>query len=95
MTHPGVGALTGLAYVLIIGRAERFRCGKQIGTYLGLVPCEESSGERRRLAHITKQGNSLLRFLPVEVAQVTVRRKIAKVAMAGKTCRPSARRKSA
>src|SRR5271165_4279756 len=72
-THPGVGALTALAFVLIIGRADRFQCGKQIASYLGLVPSEESSGQRRRLGHITKQGNSLLRFLLVEAAQVTVR----------------------
>src|ERR1700732_691356 len=43
-THPGVGALTALAFVLIIGRADRFQCGKQIASYLGLVPSEESSG---------------------------------------------------
>jgi transposase len=73
MTHPGVGSLTALAFVLIIGRADRFQCGKQIASYLGLVPLEESSGQRRRLGHITKQGNSLLRFLLVEAAQVTVR----------------------
>ncbi len=72
-THPGVGPLTALAFVLIIGRADRFQCGKQIASYLGLVPLEESSGNRRRLGHITKQGNSLLRFLLVEAAQVTVR----------------------
>ena len=73
MTHPGVGPLTALAFVLIIGEAERFQCGKQIASYLGLVPLEDSSGNRRRLGHITKQGNSLLRFLLVEAAQVTVR----------------------
>jgi transposase len=72
-THPGVGALTALAFVLIIGRTDRFQCGKQIASYLGLVPLEDSSGQRRRLGHITKQGNSLLRFLLVEAAQVTVR----------------------
>jgi len=49
MTHPGVGALTALAFVLVIGTAERFQCGKQIASYLGLVPAEDSSGERRRL----------------------------------------------
>ena len=43
MSHPGVGALTALAYVLIIGDANRFSCGKQIASYLGLVPTEESS----------------------------------------------------
>ena len=73
MTHPGVGALTAVAFVLIIGEADRFDCGKQIAAYLGLVPEEESSGERRRLGHISKQGNSLLRFLLVEAAQATVR----------------------
>jgi transposase len=72
-THPGVGPLTALAFVLIIGNADRFQCGKQIASYLGLVPLEDSSGNRRRLGHITKQGNSLLRFLLVEAAQVTAR----------------------
>ena len=72
-THPGVGPLTALAFVLIIGKAERFQCGKQVASYLGLVPAEESSGNQRRLGHITKQGSSMLRFLLVEAAQVTVR----------------------
>jgi transposase len=72
-THPGVGSLTALAFVLIIGEVNRFRCGKQVAGYLGLVPLEESSGNRRRLGHITKQGSSMMRFLLVEAAQVTVR----------------------
>ena len=73
MTHPGVGPLTALAFVLMIGRPERFGSGKPIASYLGRVPSEESSGNRRRLGPITKQGNSRLRFLLVEAAQVTVR----------------------
>src|SRR6266571_3299165 len=73
MTHPGVGPLTALAFVLIIGEADRFQCGKQVASYLGLVPLEDSSGNRRRLGHITKQGSSMLRFLLVEAAQVTTR----------------------
>jgi transposase len=73
MTHPGVGPLTAMAYELVIGTPERFHCGKQIASYLGLVPEEKSSGDRRRLGHISKQGNLLLRFLLVEAAQVTVR----------------------
>ena len=72
-THPGVGPLTALAFELVIGTPERFHCGKQIASYVGLVPSEESSGDRRRLGHISKQGNALLRFLLVEAAQVTVR----------------------
>src|SRR5438270_2302936 len=73
MAHPGVGPLTALAFELVIGTPERFGCGKQIASNVGLVPSEESSGDRRRLGHISKQGNSLLRFLLVEAAQVTVR----------------------
>jgi transposase len=73
MKHPGVGPLTAMAFELVIGTPERFDCGKQIASYVGLVPSEESSGDRRRLGHISKQGNSLLRFLLVEAAQVTVR----------------------
>jgi len=73
MSHPGVGALTALAFVLIIGTPERFARGKELSSYLGLVPAEESSGERRRLGHISKQGNTLLRFLLVAAAQAAVR----------------------
>ena len=74
MSHPGVGALTALAFVLILGQADRFECGEQVASYLGLVPLEKSSGKRRRLGHITKQGNSVLRFLLVEAAQATTRK---------------------
>jgi transposase len=62
MTHPGVGALTALAFGLIIGTPERFARSKELSSYLGLVPTEDSSGERRHLGHISKQGNTLLRF---------------------------------
>jgi transposase len=57
----------------VIGTPERFHCGKQLASYVGLVPEEKSSGDRRRQGHISKQGNVLLRFLLVEAAQVTVR----------------------
>ena len=73
MTHPGVGPITALAFVLIVGYPERFRCGKQIGSYVGLIPQEASSGVHRRLGHISKQGSSLLRFLLVEAAQAAAR----------------------
>src|ERR1700675_1335853 len=73
MTHPGVGPLTALAFVLIIGTVERFQCGKQIGSYVGLIPEEDSSAGHQRLGHITKQGSSLLRFLLGEAAQAAAR----------------------
>jgi transposase len=73
MTHPGVGPLTALAFVLIIGTPERFLRGKQIGSYIGLIPSEDSSAGHQRLGHISKQGNALLRFLLVEAAQAAAR----------------------
>ena len=73
MTHPGVGARTALAFVLIMGTWERFHCGKQIGNYVGMIPSEDSSAGKQRLGHISKQGNSLLRFLLVEAAQAAAR----------------------
>jgi transposase len=73
MTHPGVGAITALAFVLIVGTPERFGCGKQVASYLGLIPSEDSSSDRWRLGHITKQGNTLLRFLLGQAAQSALR----------------------
>ena len=48
MTHPGVGPMTALAYVLSSG-PERFARGKQIGTYVGMIPTEDSSAGKQRL----------------------------------------------
>jgi transposase len=73
MTHPGVGPITGLAFVMIIGTPERFPCGKQIGSYVGLIPKEDSSAGHQRLGHISKQGNTLLRYLLGEAAQAAAR----------------------
>jgi len=72
-THPGVGPITALAYVLVLGTPERFACGKQVGSYLGLIPCEDSSADRWRLGHISKQGNALLRYLLVQSAMSAAR----------------------
>jgi transposase len=73
MTQPGVGPNTALAFVLTIGDASRFPRGKEVASYLGLIPREESSGGRQKLGAITKQGNRLLRSLLVEAAQIAVR----------------------
>ena len=73
MTQPGVGPNTALAFVLTIGDVRRFPRGKQVASYLGLIPREESSGGRQKLGAITKQGNRMLRSLLVEAAQVAVR----------------------
>ena len=73
MTHPGVGPITALAYVLTLGDVTRFKRGKQVASYLGLVPREHSSSGKQRLGSISKQGNSFLRMLLVESAQAVTR----------------------
>jgi transposase len=73
MTHPGVGPVTSLAFVLTMGDVSRFPRSKQVASYLGLIPREYSSGGKQRLGSISKQGNSFLRMLLVEAAQVAVR----------------------
>jgi transposase len=73
MTQPGVGPVTALAFVLTIGDVTRFKRGKQVASYLGLIPSENSSSNRRRLGSITKQGNPFLRMLLVESVQTVNR----------------------
>jgi transposase len=73
MSHPGVGPITALAFVLTLGPWQRFRRAKQVASYCGLIPSERSSGGRQRLGHISKQGSPLLRWLLVEAAQSAVR----------------------
>jgi transposase len=73
MTHPGVGPITGLAFVLVIGDVHRFANSRKLASYLGLIPGEDSSGTRRRLGAISKQGNTLLRTLLVEAGQSAAR----------------------
>jgi len=73
MTQPGVGPITSMAFVLTMGDVSRFQRGKQVATYLGLIPREYSSGGHQRLGSISKQGNRFMRMLLVEAAQVAVR----------------------
>jgi transposase len=73
MSQPGVGPVTSLAYVLTMGDVSRFPRGKQVASYLGLIPREYSSGGHQRLGSISKQGNGFMRMLLVEAAQTAVR----------------------
>jgi len=73
MTHPGVGPVTSLAFVLTIGPVERFQRSKQVASYLGLNPREHSSGGRQRLGSISKQGNPMMRSLLVEAGHTAAR----------------------
>jgi transposase len=73
MTQPGVGPITAMAFVLTMGDVNRFQRGKQVASYLGLIPREYSSGGKQRLGSISKQGNGFMRMLLVEAAQCAVR----------------------
>jgi transposase len=64
----GVGPLTALAFVLVLGRAERFQRSRQVGAYLGLTPKVYQSGEHDPQLHISKAGNGFLRRLLVQAA---------------------------
>jgi len=65
----GVGALTGLAYVLVLEDARRFRKSRSVGAYLGLTSRKDQSGESDPQRGITKAGDRLLRMLLMQSAQ--------------------------
>jgi transposase len=64
----GIDTLTALALVAEIGDFDRFKRAEELMAFVGLVPSEHSSGEKRRQGSITKVGNSHLRRLLVESA---------------------------
>jgi len=73
MTHPGVGSLTALATVLVLGPVTRFPTSKHVVSYIGLAPTVDASADKCRLGHITKQGNVLLRYVLGQAGQVATR----------------------
>jgi transposase len=62
----GVGPVTALATEVFLGDASRFAGSNQVASYIGMIPCEHTSGKRQRLGKMTKEGNSLLRYLWTE-----------------------------
>lgn len=73
-TIPGVGIRTAEAVVAYIDDARRFRTSRQVGSYFGLVPCQDQSADRNRLGHITREGPSTVRKLLTEAAWQGIRR---------------------
>jgi transposase len=73
LTHPGVGPLTALATVLVLGPVTRFPTSKHVVSYIGLAPTVDASADKCRLGHITKQGNALLRYVLGQAGQVAAR----------------------
>lgn len=67
-TIPGVGPRTAEAFVAHVDDVSRFARVKQVGSYFGLVPCQDASADRNRLGHITKDGPAGARWLVAEAA---------------------------
>ena len=65
--------VVGLAFVLTVGPIKRFSNSRKLVSYWGLNPRENSSGARQRLGSISKQGNTMMRWLLVEAAQTAAR----------------------
>src|SRR5215468_17730 len=71
---PGVGVRTAEAVAAFIDDPHRFRDAKAVGRYFGLVPCQDQSGNRNRLGHITREGAPVVRQLRAEAAWQAQRR---------------------
>ncbi len=92
-TAPGVGPVSAAAFVSTIDDITRFASAHELEAYLGLVPSERSSGERRQLGHITKTGNTRMRWLLVESAWCILRSKSSETAaLRGWACAITTRR---
>lgn len=72
-TALGVGTVTATAFISVIDDPSRFKTAHQVEAYLGVVPAENSSSDKRAVGHITKQGNSYLRALLVQCAWTILR----------------------
>lgn len=68
MSVPGVGPVTAMRFRCALDEAGRFSNAAQVGSYLGLVPSENSSSERKRLGRITKAGSRQTRWALVQAA---------------------------
>jgi transposase len=73
-TIPGVGARTAEAVAAFVDDPQRFPRAKAVGRYFGLVPCQDQSGDRNRLGHITREGAPVVRQLVAEAAWQAQRR---------------------
>jgi len=78
-TIPGVGPRTAEAMVAYIADPRRFRRSRQVGSYFGLVPCQDQSSDRNRLGHITRQGPGTVRRLLIEATWQALRHRNAQV----------------
>ncbi|MFT5140500.1 MAG: transposase [Rhodothermales bacterium] len=71
---PGIGPLTGSAYIAAIGNGRQFQCGRQVSAWLGLVPRQYGSGGQIQLKGMTKNGDRYLRTLMIHGARAAITR---------------------
>jgi len=76
-TIPGVGVRTAEAVVAYVADPRRFSRNKAIGSYFGLVPCQDQSAGPGRFGHITREGPGTVRKLLVEATWQGIRRSTA------------------
>ena len=75
MTVPGIGPIISSAVLAAIGTGSGFKQGRDFAAWLGLVPKQESTGDRTKLGRISKRGNKYLRTLFVQAAHVVLQRR--------------------
>lgn len=68
----GIGPVTASALAASVADFRQFKTGAQFGAWLGLVPCQNSSGGKNRLGRITKRGDDYLRTLLIQGAKSAV-----------------------
>jgi transposase len=73
-TIPGVGPRTAEAVIAYLDDPRRFKSAAAVGCYFGLVPCQDQSGPKNRLGHITRQGPPTVRKLLTEASWQAIRR---------------------
>lgn len=67
-THPGVGSVVAMSFIVEVHRGGRFKTAREVASYVGLAPCVRQSGQSRRDGPITRTGRPSVRALLVEAA---------------------------
>jgi transposase len=69
---PGIGVLNATALIAAVGNASSFAKARDLGSWLGLVPRQHSTGGKARLLGISKRGNTYLRTLLIHGARAAL-----------------------
>jgi transposase len=92
MSVPGIGPIVSSAVVAAIGHGGGFKQGRDFAAWLGLIPKQESTGDRTILGKISKRGNKYVRTLFVQAAHVVLERRPSTARQVPRRCRARHRR---